>query len=218
MNSPDGGRPITAHEADRRWDPWTPSVVAAHLASCTAPWAVAGGWAIDLFAGSISRAHADIEIAVPRASFDQIAEALPAYEWDAVGDGTLWPYASAADRTDLHQTWLRDPFTGAFHLDVLREPHDGDRWICRRDPTITLPYRELVATTTTRVPFLIPEAVLLFKAKAHRPKDDEDFHRVLPLLGPDRLARLRSWLTQVHPNHPWLSQISDSPAAEPPTR
>lgn len=208
MSSPDGARPITATEADRRWDPWTPSVVAARLSACTAPWAVAGGWAVDLFAGGISRAHADIEIAVPRADFPAIAAAFPEYEWDIVGDGHLWPFAHAADRTDLHQAWLRDPFTGAFHLDVFREPHRGDTWICRRDPTITLPYAELIRTTPSGIPYVIPEVVLLFKAKATRAKDDADFHRVLPLLSEDRRARLSTWLAQVHPEHPWLSRTA----------
>ncbi|MFD3707149.1 nucleotidyltransferase domain-containing protein [Nocardia sp. NPDC058658] len=207
MSSPDGGRPITATEATRRWDPWTPSVVAARLATCPAQWAVAGGWALDLFAGSISRAHDDIEITVPRADFLFVADAFPEYEWDVVGDGKLWPYSVAATHPDLHQTWLRDPFTGAFHLDAFREPHDGDTWICRRDPTITLPYTELIRTTANGIPYVIPEVVLLFKAKANRPKDTSDFHRVLPLLPEHRRARLSSWLTQLHPDHPWVAAI-----------
>ncbi|MFC4127193.1 nucleotidyltransferase domain-containing protein [Nocardia rhizosphaerae] len=205
MSSPDGARPITASEADRRWDPWTPGVVAARLGSCPAPWAVAGGWALDLFAGGISRAHADIEIAVPRARFTEIATAFAEYEWDIVGEGRLWPYARAADRLDLHQTWLRDPFTGSFHLDVFREPHRDDTWICRREPSITLPYTELIRVTRSGIPYLIPEVVLLFKAKANRPKDDADFRRVLPLLSGDRRARLASWLARIHPGHRWLS-------------
>lgn len=208
MNLPDGGRPITAAEADRRWDPWTPSVIAACLGSCSAPWAIAGGWALDLLAGKISRAHADIEIAVPRADFPQIAAKFPEYEWHVAGKGRLWPYARAAAHPDLHQTWLRDPFTGAFHLDVFREPHRGDTWICRRDPTITLPYRDLVRTTSSGIPYLIPEVVLLFKAKANRPKDDADFDRVLPLLPRTSLARLNTWLTRVHPDHPWLDRTA----------
>ncbi|MFD3748154.1 nucleotidyltransferase domain-containing protein [Nocardia sp. NPDC058633] len=216
MSSPDGGRPITDTEAARRWDPWTPSVVAARLAACPTPWGIAGGWALDLFAGAVSRAHDDIEITVPRADFPLIAAAFPEYEWDVVGSGQLWPYPAAATRPDLHQTWLRDPFTGAFHLDVFREPHDGDTWICRRDPTITLPYAELIRTTPTGIPYLIPEVVLLFKAKAHRPKDDADFRRVLPLLPDQRLARLNSWLTQLYPDHPWLTRTCANTVESPP--
>ena len=70
-----------------------------------------------------------------------------------------------------HQTWLRDPATGNYLLDVFREPHDGDTWICRRDETIRLPYRDIIHHTQDGIPYLAPELVLLFKAKHARPKD-----------------------------------------------
>ncbi|MFC4374317.1 nucleotidyltransferase domain-containing protein [Nocardia halotolerans] len=216
MNSPDGAHAFSANEADHRWDPWTPSVVAARLASSPVPWAVAGGWALDLFAGEVSRAHDDIEISIPRTAFRQIAAVFPEYEWDVPGDGTLWPYAQAAERADLHQTWLRDPSTGTFHLDVFREPHDGNTWICRRDNTIRLPYTDLLRRSrTTEIPYLVPEVVLLFKARANRPKDDNDFHRILPLLLGYQLARLNSWLGRVHPGHSWLTEIARATGSAP---
>ena len=40
----------------------------------------------------------------------------------------------------FYQTWLRDPATGNYLLDVFREPQpDGDTWICRRDERIRFP-------------------------------------------------------------------------------
>jgi len=36
----------------------------------------------------------------------------------------------------LHQTWVREPGTNVYRLDIFREPHSGDTWICRRDATI----------------------------------------------------------------------------------
>ncbi len=50
-------------------------------------------------------------------------------------------------------------------------------WVCRRDPSITLPYSELILHTRTGVPYLAPEVVLLFKAKHLRPKDRHRFRR-----------------------------------------
>ncbi|WP_454789208.1 hypothetical protein [Mycolicibacterium lutetiense] len=83
----------------------------------------------------------DIEIAVPRQSFPQIAAALAGFDWEVAGSGRLWPYADVGDNPDLYQTWCRDPATGRYHLDVFREPHVAEMWVCRRDPSITLPYR-----------------------------------------------------------------------------
>jgi hypothetical protein len=41
---------------------------------------------------------------------------------------------------------------------VFREPHVGDRWVCRRDESITLPYDELILHTRDAIPYAIPEA------------------------------------------------------------
>ncbi|MFD6463810.1 nucleotidyltransferase domain-containing protein [Streptomyces roseolus] len=67
------GRRVTAEECERRWEPWEPAYVGTRLAKVSAPWCVAGGWALDLFVGSTTREHEDIEIAVPRAAFGEIA-------------------------------------------------------------------------------------------------------------------------------------------------
>ncbi|WP_153409877.1 nucleotidyltransferase domain-containing protein [Nocardia macrotermitis] len=205
---PVGGRPIGVEECERRWEGWGPEQVFARLAEVSAPWGVVGGWALDLFGGGQARVHADIEIAVPRAAFGEVAAVLRGYEWDVVGEDTVWAYADVADHPELHQTWLRDPATGKYHLDVFREPHDGDRWICRRDNAITLPYTELIETGPGGVPYVIPEVVLLFKAKARRAKDDGDFARTLPLLSRHRVARLSEWLARVHPGHAWLAALA----------
>lgn len=204
---PPGGQTLTTGECDRRWEPWTPAYVAERLAAVSAPWGVAAGWSLDLFIGRTTREHGDIEITVPRAAFGEVAAALPEYEWDVVGAGRVWPYADVADHPELHQTWLRDPATNRFHLDVFREPHDGDRWICRRDPSITLPFTELIEIGNAGIPYVIPEVTLLFKAKAHRPKDNSDFARVIPLLPDHRIARLAQWLDRVHPGHEWLAAL-----------
>jgi hypothetical protein len=105
-----------------------------------------------------------------------------------------------------HQTWARD-HDGLFRFDVFREPHDGDTWICRRDPAIRLPYREVVRTTAGGVPYEAPEVVLLFKAKHTRPKDDADFDTVLPLLDADALEWLHRALEQIHRGHPWVERV-----------
>lgn len=187
------------------WDAWPPAEVARRLAHVQAPWCVAAGWALDLFLGTNTRAHEDTEIAVPAARFDEIVAALPGYAWDVVGDGLMWPYP---ERLDQHfQTWLRDPGTGRYRLDVFREPHTQDRWVCRRDREITLGYHELINRTADGVPYVIPEVALLFKAKHRRDKDEADFSRVLPHLDATARSRLRGWLIRVHPGHTWIDAL-----------
>ncbi len=206
---PDGRRP-SADELDRLWAPWTPGEVAERLAHVRAPWCVAAGWAIDLYLGGTPRRHADIEIAVPRHAFPEIADALPGFEWDVAGAGRLWPYADAGEHPDLHQTWCRDPGSGRYHLDVFREPHDGNRWVCRRDPSITLPYDDVIGHRDG-VPYLVPEVALLFKARRADPKDQNDFDRVAPHLTDTARNRLAGWITRLYPDHVWLGQLADAP-------
>jgi Aminoglycoside-2''-adenylyltransferase len=188
-----------------RWDAWTPADVAQRLAAVRAPWCMAAGWALDLLVGEITRDHDDIEIGVPAARFDEVVAALPDHEWDVVGDGRVWPYP---EQLATHfQTWLREPATGTYRLDVLREPHVDERWVCRRNRSITLPYAELIRRTGDGIPYVIPEVALLFKAKHLRDKDEADFARVLPALQSAQRSRLRGWLSRVHPGHRWIDEL-----------
>ena len=188
------------------WDAWPPAEVAERLAGVGAPWCVAAGWAIDLFLGEQRRPHDDLEIAVPRHSFPQVSAALASYElFVPAGDGLLRPYA---DDAESHQTWVREPVTGLWRLDVFREPAEGDTWICRRDPSIRLLYAELVERTRDGIPYCRPEIVLLFKAKHVRPKDEDDLAAVLPRLTRPRRDLLAGLLARVHPGHAWLGRLA----------
>ena len=205
---PPGGVVLDADELEARWaHAWRPEQV-AELDGVGAPWCVAAGWALDLFRGGQSRPHGDLEIAVPAAAYPEIRDRFPGYAFDAVGSGQVWPEAGAEALSAVHQTWLRDPVSGRFLLDVFREPHDGATWICRRDAGLRLPYEQVIARTTDGIPYLLPELVLLFKARAARPKDQQDFDGVLPLLGRARRDALRGWLERVHPGHRWLARLA----------
>ncbi len=201
---PAGGVAISQEECDRRWRPWSLAILAERLGEVRG-WGVVGGWAIDLYLGRVTRHHADLEIAVPAHTFQLIAAEFPDLEWDVVGDGLLWPYPEALD--DFHQTWLRDPASGSFLLDVFRERHDDTTWAYRRDPTITLPYAEAYLQAENGLRYLAPEVVMLFKAKLQRPKDQQDFDTVLPALDEQQRARLRTWLERTEPSHLWLDAL-----------
>ncbi|ANZ40247.1 hypothetical protein BBK82_33670 [Lentzea guizhouensis] len=202
------GVELEESDLEARWaHAWRPDEVARRLAGVRTPWYVAAGWALDLFRGVESRPHSDLEIAVPAAGFAEVRDRFPGFVFDVAHSGRVWFEADDAVLTLTHQTWLRDPVAGEWRCDVFREPHDGDTWICRRDEDLRLPYAEIVERTADGIPHLLPELVLLFKAKAMRPKDVQDFAGVLPLLGPDRRRRLGGWLERVHPGHPWLAAV-----------
>ncbi|MGW1411047.1 nucleotidyltransferase domain-containing protein [Streptomyces sp. NPDC002403] len=208
---PRGGIELSPDEIEAlhaRWAScWTPSEVAQRLAGVSTPWYVAAGWALDLFRGRQTRAHGDIEIAIPAASFPEIRYRFPECVFDAAGSGRIWEDATPEVLAAVHQTWLRDPVSGNYLLDVFREPHDGDTWICRRDERIRLPYSDIILHTQDGIPYLAPELVLLFKAKHLRRKDQSDFDATVPHMTLAQRETLTELLARVHPGHPWLADL-----------
>ena len=191
-----------------RWAAWRPGEVAERLAAVAAPWYVAAGWALDLFLGEQLREHDDLEVAVPGARFGEVAQALDGFDFFVPGDppGLVRPMSPAA-LAATHQTWVREPGTELWRLEVFREPSEGDTWIYRRDERIRLPYAELIERTRDGIPYARPEVVLLFKAKASRPKDELDLDAVLPSLDGERRRWLAKALELVRPGHAWLARL-----------
>lgn len=191
-----------------RWSScWSPGEVADRLSGVAAPWCVAAGWALDLFLGGQRRQHGDIEIAVPAAAFPEVRDRFSGYAFDAVSSGRIWENATPEVLAVTHQTWLRDPASGNYLLDVFREPHDGGTWICRRDATIRLAYDEIIRRTPDGIPYLTPELVLLFKARHTRPKDQADFEETVPHMTPAQRAALAGLLARAYPGHRWLANL-----------
>jgi hypothetical protein len=198
---------------DPRWDPWRPQEAARRLAGVTAPWCVAGGWALDLFRGEQTREHGDLEIAVPAPDFGAVRAALAGYRFEVVGSGRAWPLDSPAFDV-MHQTWVSEPGTGVYRLDIFREPQRAGAWVCRRDETIRIPYEQIIRRTPDGIPYLVPEIVLLFKARhSAEPKNQADFAGTLPLLDDPAVGWLRQALARLHPGHPWLGALGQAETA-----
>ncbi|MCZ6870980.1 MAG: amino acid transporter [Gammaproteobacteria bacterium] len=189
------------------WRPWRPQEATAVLAGLDVTWCVVGGWAIDLFLGRETRSHGDLEIAIARADFPRLRDHLRAYRLHSVGNGEVRAM-SAGEVTppDKHQNWVLDVDEDVWRMDVMLEPGDEATWVYRRDESVRAP-RQRMVSTRDGVSFLKPEAVLLYKAKATRPKDEADFAACLPLLDGEARHWLRTILTRLHPEHSWLSAL-----------
>jgi hypothetical protein len=176
------------------------------MAGVAFPWYVAGGWAIDLFVGRVTRDHEDLEVAVPSSRFGELASRFPEMDfWVPVGPGRVAPASEEALAGGSHQTFACERRAHRWRFDVFREPHDAHVWICRRDEAIRRPYPQILAQGADGIPYLVPEVVLLFKAKAARDKDRADLEAALPVMSADQRAWLHDALGQVHPGHPWLT-------------
>src|SRR6266568_4406552 len=104
----------------------------------------------------------------------------------------------------MRRSSRRSTRRGSWRMDIFVEPGDRDTWVFRRDEMIRCPRSRMIAITTQGVPYLRPEGVLLYKAKARRVKDEADFSACTPLMEPAARAWLRDSLARVHPRHPWI--------------
>jgi hypothetical protein len=188
---------------------WGPEQAAARLAPGGAVWCVVGGWAIDLFLGRQTRAHGDLEVAVLLSEFDRVRACFADCALYTPHEGEVRALPDhAAPTPERHQTWVADPAVNEWRIDLMAEPGDAHTWAYRRDPSLTAPRAQMVGVSATGIPYLRPHGVLLFKAKALRPKDLADFALCLPLMD----ARERKWLAaaleRFHPGHAWIEQLA----------
>ncbi len=198
----------TNWETIAEWKAWHPSEVAIRLRDAGIPWCIAGGWSLDIWRGQETRPHEDTEIAIPRTCFSTIRSHLSEFRLFAVGNGDVIPLPPETQPpTDKHQVWVQDEAAHAWRLDIFLEPGDAETWVFRRNELIRAPRTKIVAISQDGIPYLKPEAALLFKA-AKRPKDILDFESSLPLM--DIAARdwLRDALMRAHPEHEWLEKLT----------
>lgn len=90
---------------------------------------------------------------------------------------------------------------------MMIEPGTPDVWAYKRDPAIMRPRNEMVATTDDGLPYLVPGAILLFKAKNRRTKDTIDFENALPKLALSERLWLKTCLELTHPGHEWARAL-----------
>jgi Aminoglycoside-2''-adenylyltransferase len=172
-------------------------------------WAVAGGWAVDLAVGEVTRAHSDIEVSLLRADlalFDrhtdgwqrQIVVPHPAGLDDA---GTYEPWDGEPLHLPVHQVLATRP---GERIDVVMSDSHGGAWLYRRDHRVARPL-EQARCWRGGVPFLAPGITLLFKSKGKRAKDVVDREALLPRIGKDERRFLDEALRIVAPEDPWRS-------------
>lgn len=197
--------PALPHDA---WSAWRPGALAHRLAGIGRPWCVVGGWALDLWHGVETRPHDDLEFTILRSDFAVFRAALADLRLHAVGDGNVDPLA--ADETppeNIAQVWCEDVAGQCWRADMMLEDGTPETWVYKRDPSIRRPRPDVVRATADGVPYLAPEAVLLFKAKYRRGKDEADFSKALPKLDAAQRRWLKDCIEKAHPDHEWAKVL-----------
>ena len=184
--------------------------VAEILRALQQPWAVAGGWALDLAIGRATRPHADVDLAVFREDQAALRAALPGWWFDVAVGGALVPWMPGVWlELPIHEVHARPPDgVPGRPLEFLLNERAGADWVYRRDPAVRRPLSRAVLEVQGGVRVLAPEVVLLYKSKSPRPADEADFRAARPLLDAEALAWLRAALLRTTPCHAWAAALT----------
>ncbi|MHA1968675.1 MAG: nucleotidyltransferase domain-containing protein [Candidatus Hodarchaeales archaeon] len=176
------------------------------------PWYIAGGWAIDLFLGLVTRSHQDIEIIIFRNHQIKLREYLCEWKfWKVIPKiGLLEPW--------FDDEWLDFPIHEIYALqykgetdnsvfEILLNESDGNSWLFRRNLNIKRSLETISKISEDGIPYLCPEIVLLYKAKTPKIYDECDFGNVHRLLDQNQLIWLSQAINQFHPGHKWLKYL-----------
>lgn len=190
-----------------------PLKVAVLLADFERPWFIAGGWAIDLCLGRMTRAHKDIEIAILRDDQHAIRKHLTGWEFRKVlprTGGRMEPWHEGEWLAmPVHEIHAHSESGDPSALEILLDESSEEQWRFRRSLEVTRPLSMIGMRSDEGVPFLSPEIVLLYKATSLRIQDHDraDFENARPFLGGERLHWLRQAIERYRPGHPWLADL-----------
>jgi Aminoglycoside-2''-adenylyltransferase len=193
-----------------KWNSISPHEAADLFRHSGKPFWIAGGWAIDLFVGRTTRAHADLDIAIRRG--DQLATRKSLSDFgfaaaDPPGAGVLREVSQDEYlQKPIHNLWVNNKTDWVF--EILLNDFKNGMWIYRRNAEITGPAEDFGWKHHDGFLVIAPEIQLLYKAATPRAKDTLDFETALPYLSVLAKDRLRKWIQlSSGPNHPWLKSI-----------
>lgn len=168
-------------------------------------WCVAGGWAIDLYLGRVTRSHGDVELAIFRQDQSLLHTHFSDWRFGKVAAGHLTDWVSGEYLSPpIHEIHARTNTGPPLSLEFLLNDRVADAWAFRRNLSVTLPLDQAIRRGHADFPILNPGIVLLFKAKNSREKDELDSQATLNALSQDDRRWLRSALLVCHPGHPWI--------------
>jgi Aminoglycoside-2''-adenylyltransferase len=197
------------------WNPLTVDQVAEQFSGRGVDWWIAGGLAIDLFLGWETRRHEDIDVEMFRSDRDALFDVFDGWDLHMVSEGSLRPWRPGEDLDPpVFGIWGRPSPSAPWAVEVILADGDSETWRFRREPSITMPRRDLVRHTHAGVPFCTPEVQLLYKAKRARPKDDADLARCLHRLDQPQklwlLGALRRFTTGSDTATAWVEVLDQA--------
>lgn len=188
------------------WQPLSVEEAVGILQGASFRWWISGGHALELHMGDQWREHDDFDVGICRAETAMVHAGLVGWDLWLAAAGELSPWNGRPLNLGKHENnvWARRSAQEKWATDLTVNECTEEKWIYRRDPSVTRDWDAAVLKTASGIPYLAPELQLLFKSKHPRAKDHFDADRVIPAMGDER----RSWLSvRLNPDHPWHEVI-----------
>jgi hypothetical protein len=173
------------------------------------PWWVVGGWAIEAATG-YRREHEDTDVSILVCDVPAFVEFMKGrwHVWNNVGGvlhplGDRWPTVEEP----RSQLWLREHAAAPWVIDMPLTPDADGKWTNKFLADHVDEVENVTWVADDGIRYLLPEVVLVYKARLRRKKDEPDFDATLPTLTADRRAWLRKSLEVVVPDHHWLERL-----------
>jgi len=183
-----------------RWRQTSPEQLVGWLDGATMPWGIAGGWALDLWQGSVSRPHSDIEISCFFADLPALLPLLASFEIAIARNKQLTVYEpGTALPPPPFSLWLRRHAETLWDFEIVAEAQLNRQWAYRRDLSVRRSLDTVFTHTASGLPIIAPEVQLLYKCKQPRDKDLLDLQRYVPALDEPARLWLRSAVAAAHP-------------------
>ena len=194
-----------------------PRAIASLIDGLSCPWGIGGGWAIDLFLGTKTRDHSDVDVAILRRDQALVRGRL-GENWTF--DVVIPPVSSVNRRQWVSGEYLEPPLheihgrSNAQLIELLLNEAEGEDWVFRRDSRVRRPLASVFLPSAVGMPAIAPDVALLFKAKDPRDHDVADLRAAMPKLTGEQVEWLRDAVLTAHP----ASRFAEMLARRAPSR
>ncbi|ULG74562.1 nucleotidyltransferase domain-containing protein [Macrococcus brunensis] len=173
------------------WQPYSVEHLHKIFKEADFPWGIAGGWAIDLYIGSQTRQHNDIDIMILNCDFQKIFAYLCRFTIYTAKDGELSIW-DGQRLDDSYSLWVSEDDNSPFRFQIMLIEVNEDKWLYKRNNEIQGNLNSLFIKSVEEIPIISPEIQMLYKLDSDcvRPKDLEDFKAIKDHLN----VRQKNWL------------------------
>ena len=186
-----------------------PTELAEQMRGFDRPWWIVGGWAIEAATG-FRREHEDTDMSILSCDVPAFVEFMGGrwHVWNNVG-GVLHPLGGRWPDVDepRSQLWLRASAKDPWIVDIPLTPDADGLWTNKFLEGHIAAVEDVTWLAQDGIRYLLPEIVLVYKARLRRPKDEPDFAATLPILTEGRREWMRQALKAMSPEHPWIEQL-----------